>query len=63
MRELKVKDITSRLGWHSKLLIHDRQTENGTVFKGQLKDMPTKWDDRTVEWIRTGWEGIVLELG
>lgn len=62
MRDLIVKDITSRIGWYTKIVIYDRRSEEGTVFIGRFKDMSAKWDERSVVLIRTGWEGIILEI-
>ena len=62
MKTVTVKDITDRLGPYTRILIHDRFSEQGTVYQGDLINMRTFWDDRPVAWIKVYDMEIVLEV-
>ena len=59
---MKVKEITDRLGAESRVIIHDRRSADGTVFRGKIIDLKTTWNEREVVWLRVYDHELMLEV-
>ena len=62
MKKVTVNDITGLIGPNTIVLIHDRKSEEGTVFDGTLMELPGKWNNREVVWMRPCQGGFILEI-
>lgn len=57
-----VKDITDLIGLYTIVVIHDRKSEEGTVYEGPLINMRTFWNNREVVYMRPYTNGFLLEI-
>lgn len=62
MKTMTVLDITGLIGPNTRVLIHDRKSEDGTVFDGALMELPGTWNGREVVWMRPITGGFILEV-
>lgn len=62
MAAITVADIAGLIGPNTRVLIHDRKSEDGTVFDGPLMELPGKWNSREVVWMRPCSGGFILEI-
>lgn len=62
MAAITVADIAGLIGPNTRVLIHDRKSEDGTVFDGPLMELPGKWNSREVVWMRPCQGGFILEI-
>lgn len=63
MKQITVADILGLIGPSTVILIHDRKSEEGTVFEGTLMEMGhMPWRDREVVWMRPCQGGFILEI-
>lgn len=59
---MKIKEILALLGPSTKVTIHDRSTEVGTVYQGDVLHCRADWDRREVCWLRVYDHELVLEV-